>query len=100
MLAVETRFMEAIGLLLAHGANVNQANSSGETALIRAVQLKDLPTVRLLVANGANPDKRDSLAGMSARDYAERDARIPGMMEALAAAKPAKPAKPVQGPVF
>jgi len=56
--------------------------------------------VRLLVANGANPDKRDSLAGMSARDYAERDARIPGMMEALAAAKPAKPAKPVQGPVF
>jgi len=100
MLAVETRFMEAIGLLLAHGANVNQANSSGETALIRAVQLKDLPTVRLLVANGANPDKRDSLAGRSARDYAERDARIPGMMEALAAAKPAKPAKPVQGPVF
>lgn len=100
MLAVETRFNEGIELLLASGANVNQANSRGETALIRAVQLKDLATVRLLVAKGANPDKRDALAGMSARDYAERDARIPGMMEALAAAKPARSAKPVQGPVF
>lgn len=100
MLAVETRFVEGVDLLLANGANVNQANSSGETALIRAVQLKDLGLVRRLVAKGANPDKHDSLAGMSARDYAKRDARDTGILEALADAKPATPAKPVQGPVF
>jgi hypothetical protein len=57
--------------------------------------------VRLLVAQGANADKRDSIAGMSARDYAKRDNRTPGLAEALDAAKPAaKPTGPVQGPVF
>lgn len=100
MLAVETRFPEGVDLLLSSGANVNQANSSGETALIRAVQMKDLGMVRLLVSKGANPDKRDTLAGMSARDYAKRDARDTGILDLLAAAKPAAPAKPVQGPVF
>lgn len=100
MLAVETRFPEGVELLLANGANVNQANSSGETALIRAVQLKDLGMVRMLIARGADPDKHDSLAGMSARDYAKRDARDTGILDLLATAKPAKPARPVQGPVF
>jgi ankyrin repeat protein len=100
MLAVETRFPEGVDLLLARGANVNQTNSGGETALIRAVQLKDMAMVRMLVAKGADPDKRDNLAGMSARDYATRDARDTGILEALATAKPAEPAKPVQGPVF
>jgi ankyrin repeat protein len=100
MLAVETRFPEGVDLLLARGANVNQTNSGGETALIRAVQLKDMGMVRMLVAKGADPDKSDNLAGMSARDYATRDARDTGILEALANAKPAEPAKPVQGPVF
>lgn len=100
MLAVEKRFPEGIDTLLAHGANVNQANSRGETALMRAVQMQDVSMVRLLISNGADPRKRDSMAGMSARDYAERDARLPGMLEALDAAKPAAPAKAVQGPGF
>lgn len=100
MLAVETRFPEGVDLLLTQGANVNQTNSRGETALIRAVQLKDMGMVRTLIAKGADPDKRDNLAGMSARDYATRDARDTGILDLLAAAKPAAPPKPVQGPVF
>ncbi|MET0241690.1 MAG: ankyrin repeat domain-containing protein [Sphingobium sp.] len=98
MLAVERRFFEGIETLLANGANVNQPNNRGETPLIRAVQMQDVPMVRMLVTNGADPAKRDSLAGMSARDYAERDARIPGMIEALDNAKPKAAAKPTQGP--
>ena len=99
--AVQGRFEEGVQTLLANKAQVDKTNGSGETPLIRAVQLRDLGLVRLLVAQGANPDKRDSIAGMSARDYAARDNRTPGLIEALAAAKPAaKPAGPVQGPVF
>jgi hypothetical protein len=98
MLAVEKRFPEGVVELLSNNANVNQSNSRGETALMRAVQMQDVATVRLLIANGADPKKRDSMTGMSSRDYAERDARIPGMLEALDAAKPTAPAKAVQGP--
>lgn len=100
MLAVEKRFPEGVEALLASKASVNLANNRGETPLMRAVQMQDVAMVRLLITNGADPRKRDALAGMSARDYAERDARIPGMLEALDAAKPAAPAKPVQGPSF
>ncbi|HEX7853359.1 MAG TPA: ankyrin repeat domain-containing protein [Sphingobium sp.] len=100
MLSVEKRFPEGVEALIAAGANVNQTNGKGETALMRAVQMQDVPMVRLLVTNGGDPAKRDALAGMSARDYAVRDARIPGMLEALDQAKPAAPAKAVQGPVF
>lgn len=101
MNAVQGRFEEGVQTLIANKAQVDKVNGSGETPLIRAVQLRDVGLVRLLVAQGANPDKRDTIAGMSARDYAERDSRTPGLIEALAAAKPvAKPAGPVQGPVF
>lgn len=99
--AVQSRFEDGVRTLLGHGAQVNKTNNSGETPLIRAVQLRDLGLVRLLVAQGADPAKRDTLAGMSARDYAERDGRTPGLVEALAAAKPSTtPKGPVQGPVF
>jgi ankyrin repeat protein len=100
MIAVEKRFAEGVDVLLTNGANVNQANGKGETPLMRAVQLQDVSLVRQLIAAGADPKKGDSLAGMSARDYAERDARIPGMLEALDQAKPRPAAKPVQGPSF
>ncbi|WP_425262563.1 ankyrin repeat domain-containing protein [Sphingobium cyanobacteriorum] len=102
MEAVQGRFEEGVRTLIAYKAQVDKVNGSGETPLIRAVQLRDLGLVRLLVAQGANPDKRDTIAGMSARDYAARDGRTPGLMEALDAAKTstAKPAGPVQGPVF
>lgn len=101
MNAVQNRFEEGVQTLLLGGAQVDKVNGSGETPLIRAVQLRDLGLVRLLVAQGADPDKRDSIAGMSARDYANRDNRTPGLAEALAAAKTSTtPKGPVQGPVF
>ncbi|MES2175740.1 MAG: ankyrin repeat domain-containing protein [Pseudomonadota bacterium] len=99
--AVQGRFEEGVRTLLAYKAQVDKVNDSGETPLIRAVQLRDVGLVRLLVAQGANPEKRDTMAGMSARDYAKRDGRTPGLNEALDAAKPAAaPKGPVQGPVF
>ncbi|WP_150292186.1 ankyrin repeat domain-containing protein [Sphingobium estronivorans] len=99
--AVQARFEEGARSLLTYNAQVDKPNGSGETPLIRAVQLRDVGLVRLLVAQGANPDRRDTIAGMSARDYAERDGRTPGLVEALNAAKStAAPKGPVQGPVF
>ncbi|WP_336962026.1 ankyrin repeat domain-containing protein [Sphingobium aquiterrae] len=101
MSAVQLRFEEGARLLMASGATVDKPNDNGETPLIRAVQLRDIAMVRLLVAQGANADKRDSIAGMSARDYAQRDARTPGLVEALSTAKAATATKaPVQGPTF
>src|SRR3546814_14965235 len=85
--AVQARFEEGARSLLTYNAQVDKANGSGETPLIRAVQLRDVGLVRLLVAQGANPDRRDTIAGMSARDYAQRDNRTPGLVEALSAAK-------------
>lgn len=101
MKAVQSRFEDGVRTLIAYNAQIDKPNGSGETPLIRAVQLRDLGLVRLLVAKGANADKRDSIAGMSARDYAERDDRTPGLAEALSAAKTKEtPKGPVQGPVF
>jgi hypothetical protein len=92
MLAAELRFLDGARLLLATGAQVDKANDKGETPLIRAVQLRDLPMVRLLIAGGANPEKADTLAGMSARDYAKRDSRSSSLLTALDTAKPAQKA--------
>ncbi|WP_375194547.1 ankyrin repeat domain-containing protein [Sphingobium sp.] len=99
--AVQARFEEGVRSLLSYNAQIDKPNGSGETPLIRAVQLRDVGLVRLLVAQGANADKRDTIAGMSARDYAQRDSRTPGLVEALSAAKTTTaPKGPVQGPVF
>lgn len=75
MIATQLRFAGGVELLLARRATVDLANNSGETPLIRAVQLRDAGLVRALLSAGANPDKVDSIAGMSARDYAKRDIR-------------------------
>ena len=98
MLAVERRFVEGVQLLLGRKASPNQTNSSGETPLIRAVQLGDLGTVQLLLAAGGDPNRRDTLAGMSAIDYAQRDRRGTGIVEALQAKAKTAPAKGVAGP--
>ncbi|MCM8731167.1 ankyrin repeat domain-containing protein [Hephaestia sp. GCM10023244] len=64
-------------------ADVNLANGSGETPLIRAVQLRNLDLVRTLLKAGANPDQADHLAGLSARDYARNDKRSPALLQAI-----------------
>jgi uncharacterized protein len=91
LLAVDANAGSVIEALLAAKANVNLANGSGETPLIRAVQRRDLATVRDLLAAGANPDLRDRLAGLSAREYAERDTRAPGLLKVINE----KPERPV-----
>lgn len=98
MAAVEKRFVEGAQMLLAKKANPNQTNGSGETPLIRAVQMNDLEMVRLLMLAGADPNKRDSLAGMSAIDYARTNNRSSAMIEALNAKTQAPRSKAMQGP--
>jgi uncharacterized protein len=96
MLATQIGFAEGISLLLDRRANVDLANNSGETPLIRAVQNRDLGTVRTLLTAGANPNKADTGAGLSARQYAERDPRAGAILAAINDAKPK--AKPKVGP--
>ncbi|HEY9090153.1 MAG TPA: ankyrin repeat domain-containing protein [Parasphingorhabdus sp.] len=80
MLATSLRFVEGARVLLDKNANVNEPNNRGETPLIRAVQLRDTEMVRLLLKHGADPDRTDTLAGLSARDYAARDRRASAIL--------------------
>ncbi len=75
MLATQLGYVEGIELLTRKKAQVDQSNRAGETALILAVQLRNAEAVRALLKAGANPDKTDSRAGYSAREYAKQDGR-------------------------
>lgn len=97
LLAVNNSCGECIDALTAKRANVNLGNSAGETPLIRAVQLRNLELTRTLLTAGANPDQADVLAGMSARDYARRDARSPALVKLLEEA-PKATTRTVSGP--
>lgn len=83
MVAAQFGFVEGAQLLIARQARVDVANNRGETPLIRAVQNRDTRLVRILLAAGANPDRTDTLAGMSARDYAKRDARNAAVLKLI-----------------
>lgn len=83
MLAAQIGWREGAEALLGRGANVNLANNRGETALIYAVQRNDLPMVRFLMAQRADPDQTDSVAGYSAIDYAMQDRRRAAVLQAL-----------------
>lgn len=91
-------FTEGAQALLTNGADVDQSNRRGETALILAVQAKNANIVRLLKRYGANPDKTDHVAGLSARDYARRDDRTGQMLNLLDAKSDGEPVK--AGPIF
>lgn len=98
MHAALLNFTDGAQELLEARAPVDQTNRRGETALILAVQSKNVAMVRLLVRNRANPDKADHATGMSARDYAKRDDRT-GQMVAILDAKPDGPGRDL-GPSF
>lgn len=98
MHAALLNFTDGAEALLGEKAPVDQSNRRGETPLILAVQAKNAAMVRLLIRKGANPDKADHVAGMSARDYAKRDDRT-GQMLALLDAKSDAPARDT-GAVF
>ena len=69
--------------LVGMGAKVDEPNRRGETPLIVAVQQRQVPIVKLLVKAGADPDRTDSAAGYSARDYAKRDSRTPELLRVI-----------------
>jgi uncharacterized protein len=100
ILCAQLGFPEGASALISGGANVNLVNSSGETPLIVAVQRRDLVNVRLLLGAGANPKIADHIAGMTARDYAERDARAAAILKMIDDAAKVKtaPKAQVSGP--
>jgi len=99
MLAVEAAWPEGVALLLSKRADINLGNNGGESPLIRAVQRRDTEMVRTLINAKADPDQRDRLAGMNARDYAARDTRSPVIAQLIKDA-PAVQKRAVSGPSF
>jgi ankyrin repeat protein len=73
--AARVGYIPGTATLLKLSAKVDAANRLGETALIIAVQQRHAAIVKLLIEAGADPDRADAAAGLSARDYAKRDAR-------------------------
>lgn len=86
--AARIGFDQAVEWLLGMGAKVDGANKMGETPLIVAVQQRQTPIVRRLLEAGANPDKTDTAAGYSARDYAQRDSRARDILKLIETKKP------------
>lgn len=81
-------FDQGVEWLLGLGAKVDGANRMGETPLIVAVQQRQTPIVRRLLAAGADPDRTDTAAGYSARDYARRDTRARDILKLIEDKKP------------
>ena len=91
-LIAAARIGYALGVsqLAAYKAKIDGTNRMGETALIVAVQQRHVPIVRMLLEAGADPDKADSAAGYSARDYARRDTRSREILRLIEMASAAK----------
>jgi len=86
--AARIGYLDAVEELIARGAKVDGANRKSETPLIIAVQQRQVPVVRVLLDRGADPDKKDSAAGYSARDYAKRDNRARDILRLIEAKRP------------
>ncbi len=86
--AAQLGWSEGAQQLVEVGAKVDLADDRGETPLILATQARSLPLVHLLLERGADPHATDSVAGMSALDYAVRDGRMPAVLKALQEARP------------
>ncbi len=69
--AVTSGDASAVSTALASGADVNERNNGGQTALILAVIFGHTDLVRQLVKAGANPRLRDNL-GLDAIEWAQR----------------------------
>jgi ankyrin repeat protein len=86
--AARVGFESGAGWLIGKGAKVDGSNRMGETPLIVAVQQRQNALIRLLLEAGADPDKTDTAAGFSARDYAKRDSRSRDALTMIEARKP------------
>jgi ankyrin repeat protein len=91
-------FEEAVDWMVRLGAKVDSPNRRGETALIIAVQQRQPRVVERLLLAGANPDKSDHAAGLTARDYAKQDTRNPNLLKLIETVKSTK--KQVAGPTL
>lgn len=80
ILAVKTGQFDVASRLIGYGANVNASNRRGETPAILAVLGRHESILEALLRKGADPDKKDNYAGLSARDYAQRDSRNPKLL--------------------
>jgi hypothetical protein len=69
--AVTSGDANAVRAAIASGADVNERNNGGQTALILAVIFGHTDLVRLLINAGANPQLRDNL-GLDAVEWAQR----------------------------
>lgn len=87
--AARIGYEDAAEWLIGQGAKIDQANRMGETPLIIAVEQREPHLVKLLLDRGADPDRTDSAAGYSARDYAKRDNRERAILQMIEAHKPA-----------
>jgi ankyrin repeat protein len=97
IIAAQLGWLEGASILLRGRAAVDHPNGRGETPLIFAVQNRDQAMVRLLLGKGANPKRPDNSAGLSAIDYARRDARSAALLKMLQA-PPAAPVREIAGP--
>jgi len=86
--AARVGYLGAAADLIRLRVKVDTANRMGETALIVAVQQRQPAIVKLLLAAGADPDRADSAAGLTARDYAKRDTRSREILKLIEAKKP------------
>jgi uncharacterized protein len=86
--AARVGFEDAVEWLISLGAKVNATNRMGETPLIVAVQQRQPAIVKVLLNAGADPDKADTAAGYSARDYAARDNRGRQILQMIEVKKP------------
>jgi ankyrin repeat protein len=94
--AARIGFGEGASRLIGARADVNRVNRRGETPLIVAVNQRQPRLVQTLLEAGADPDRRDYVAGFSAREYAKRDTRMPELLRLIETTK--RPVPKVSGP--
>ena len=86
--AARVGYLGAAADLIRLRVKIDAINRMGETPLIVAVQQRQTAIVKLLLAAGADPDRADSAAGLTARDYAKRDTRSREILQLIQAKKP------------
>lgn len=64
-LAAQNGYTEMLALLLAHGANPNEAIKDGRTPLLMAILNKEEASALLLLQKGANPNKAEKEKGVT-----------------------------------
>lgn len=96
ILAAISRWSEGAATLIRLKAQVNAQNRLGETAILKAVQARDLALTKALIDAGANPDIADN-SGISARAVATSDPRAASIAKLLKDV-PVKATGRVQGP--